>query len=113
MAKPKITYAKLIKMAEAYGVSDNALFIAAASQYELQQRIIADIKEALDNDSMIITKEYVKGRENACANPLIRELPKHSDSANKTLSAMLDIINKLGHEPVEKKESLLGSLMND
>ena len=116
MAQSKVSYAKLIKMAEAYGVADNALFIAAANQYTLQQRVIENIKKALDEEeSLVLTKEYVKNRANAYANPLIRELPKHSDSANKTLNAMLDIITKLGHEPKEEKkqDTLLEKLMSD
>ena len=115
MAQTKVSYSKIIKMAEAYGVADNALFIAAANQYTLQQRVIENIKKALDEEeSLVLTKEYVKNRANAYANPLIRELPKHSDSANKTLNTMLDIINKLGHEPAPKKEStLLEQLIED
>lgn len=116
MAQTKVSYSKIIKMAEAYGVADNALFIAAANQYTLQQRVIENIKKALDEEeSLVLTKEYVKNRANAYANPLIRELPKHSDSANKTLNAMLDIITKLGHEPKEEKkqDTLLEKLMSD
>jgi formylmethanofuran dehydrogenase subunit E-like metal-binding protein len=116
LAQSKVSYAKLIKMAEAYGVADNALFLSAANQYTLQQRVIENIKKALDEeDSLVLTKEYVKNRANAYANPLVRELPKHSDSANKTLNAMLDIITKLGHEPKEEKkqDTLLEKLMSD
>lgn len=86
-------------MAESYGVDKNALFISAANQYIIQQNVIGMIKSALeDDDRAVVTKEYVKGRENLQANPLILQLPKHIDSANKTLSTMLDIIQKLGHE---------------
>lgn len=103
MAKSKITYSKLIKLAKEYGVADNALFMAAAEQYAVQSIVIQNIKDALDDeDELTTTKEYVKGRQNLCVNPLIKELPKHSDSANKTLQTMLDIITKLGHEPAKK-----------
>ena len=95
----------LVAMAEEYNVSDNTLFLAAANQYSVQQNVIEMIKSQLDDDgSAVSTKEYVKGRENVYANPLIKELPKHSDSANKTLQTMLDIITKLGHKTEEKSE---------
>lgn len=112
MAKTKLSYNKLILMAKQYGVEKNALFIAAANQYVLQQQVLEKIKESLDeDDECTVSKEYVKGRANLYVNPLLKELPKQSDSANKTLQTMLDIITKLGHEPEEKKDSLLGKLM--
>lgn len=99
-------YENLIEMAEEYNVADNTLFLAAANQYTVQQSVIETIKKQLDDDgSATTTKEYVKGRENVYVNPLIKELPKHSDSANKTLATMLDIITKLGHKT--EKESAL------
>ena len=98
-------YDDLVAMAEEYNVADNTLFLAAANQYSVQQNVINMIKTQLDDDgSAVSTKEYVKGRENVYANPLIKELPKHSDSANKTLQTMLDIITKLGHKTETKSE---------
>jgi hypothetical protein len=95
-----------MNLAREYHVEDNALFIAAAEQYEIQCQVIKMIKEQLDADgSAVSSKEYVKGRVNDYANPLIKELPKHSDSASRTLLTMLDIINKLGHK-TESKSAL-------
>lgn len=106
MKKVSNTYDNLMKLAEEYNVHDNALFISAAEQYSIQAQIINMIREELNGDSSpISTKEYVKGRKNEYANPLIRELPKHSDSANRTLQTMLDIIVKLGKRT--EKESAL------
>ena len=105
-------YDELVAMAEEYNVSDNALFLSAANQYSVQQNVINLIKNQLEADgSAVSTKEYVKGRENVYANPLIKELPKHSDSANKTLLCMLDIINKLGHK--SESQSKLTKFMSD
>lgn len=104
---------ELITMARQYGVEDNAVFLAAAGQYALQQRVINNIKDALDaEDSLMSTKEYVKGRENIYAHPLVKELPKHADSANRTAQTILNIIETLGKK---KKESgsKLGALMDE
>lgn len=93
------TYDDLMELAEQYGVADNALFIASAKQYCVQQKVIDNINTILaDADKLMTTKEYVKGIANIYANPLVKELPKHADSATKTLNTMLDIINKLGKE---------------
>ena len=96
MARKTATYKDLLRLAEEYGVDDNALFLSAAKEYEIQRKVISTIEEALSNGDPIVVKEYVKGRENTSAHPLIKELPKHIDSANKTLRTMLDIIEGLG-----------------
>ena len=98
MARKTRTLQELERMAENYGVQDNALFCAAIAQYALQLRVIDDIKKAIDEDDVTVKKEYVKGRANAYANPAIKELPRHADSANKTASLILDIIKELGNE---------------
>lgn len=110
-AKPK-TYQDLMEEAKKYGVDKNALFVQAAEQYSMQFAVIQQIKRTLQRDKNLITsKEYVKGRENVCAHPLIRELPKHVDSANKTLGVMLEILTKLGKPPAP--EGKLAELMRD
>lgn len=106
MSRKSPTYTKLLKMAKDYGVDKNALFLQAVEQYDVQARVIQSIKYALDEaDGLITSKEYVKGRENVYANPLVKELPKHADAANRTLQTMLTIIEKLG-QPPEPKDRL-------
>lgn len=103
MARKSTTYSKLLKMAKDYGVDKNAMFVQTAEQYDVQMRVIQNIKDALDREENLTTsKEYVKGRENVYANPLVKELPKHADSANRTLQTMLAIIEKLGRPPEPK-----------
>lgn len=103
MARKGTTYSKLLKMAKDYGVDKNAMFVQTAEQYDVQMRVIQNIKDALDREENLTTsKEYVKGRENVYANPLVKELPKHADSANRTLQTMLAIIEKLGRPPEPK-----------
>lgn len=112
MARKEKTYSDLIKLAKTYGVDKNALFVQAAEQYSVQRMVIQQIKDTLQSDEDLLTsKEYVKGRENVYTHPLVKELPKHADSANKTLSTMLEIITKLGKPP--KPEGKLAELMED
>jgi len=96
MAVKTKSYRELLAMARDYGVEDNALFLSAAKNYELQKKVIDRISACIENDEAIVVKEDNKGRETLAAHPLIKELPKHVDSANKSLSTMLDIISKLG-----------------
>ena len=106
MVRKAATYKDLLRLAEEYGVSENALFISAAKQYELQRKVISMIEETISNGDPLVTKVNVKNGENLEAHPLIKELPKHIDSANKTLKTMLDIIEGLGvKQTVGKKLS--------
>lgn len=110
-AKKTITFDDLMNLAKRYSVENNEMFISAARQYEMQMKLIEKMKEAIEDDEMLVTKEYVKGRENVMANPLVKELPKHYDSANKTLGMMLDIIESMGGK--EKATSKLEALMDE
>ncbi len=101
MAKTKTKLDDLLVMAKKYGVEDNALFLAAAEQYALQQHVIEMMKAGIEDGDLTTQKTYLKGQANAYAAPLVKELPKHSDAANKTASIILDIIVKLGHEKEE------------
>lgn len=110
--KKTITFDDLMALARRYSVNDNEMFISCARQYEMQTNLIDKMKKAIEDDEMLVTKEYVKGRENVMANPLIKELPKHYDSANKTLGIMLSIIEAMGSKS-ELKQSKLNQLMNE
>lgn len=102
--KKKTTYDELLKMAEDYGVNENALFISAAKQYSVQVKVIEKIEQILGDGELLVSKEYVKARENVYSHPLVKELPKHADSANRTLNTMLEIITKLGRKAEAKSE---------
>ena len=97
-------------MAEEYGVADNALFLSAAKNYQTQKKLLDRMSDCIENDETIVSKEYVKGRETLTAHPLVQQLPKHIDSANKSLSTMLDIITKLGEK--QSPGSKLGTFLN-
>ena len=101
MAKKATTFDELLRMAKSYGVDQNALFLAAAKQYDLQQRVIEMLKEGIEDGELTTSKTYISGQANDYAAPLVKELPKHSDAANRTAGTILDIIVKLGREPDE------------
>lgn len=97
---PRSVYNKLLKMAEEYGVADNPLFVSAAAQYQTQQLVIAKIKNEIKAEkTLTTTKSYVADKENQYVHPLVKELPKHAESANRTAATILDIITKVGRPP--------------
>ena len=103
MAKKTTTYDELLKMAKSYGVDNNALFLAAAKQYDLQQKVIEMLKAGIEDGDLTTEKTYLKGEKNEYAAPLVKELPKHSDAANRTAGIILDIVVKLGKPPAGDK----------
>ena len=104
--KMPTTYGELLRMAKQYGVDQNALFLAAAKQYDLQQRVIEMLKAGIEDSDLVTSKTYIAGQSNDYAAPLVKELPKHSDAANRTAAVILDIIVKLGKKPEEKADDL-------
>ena len=104
MAKNATTYDELLKMAKSYGVEKNALFLSAAKQYDLQQKVIEMLKEGIEDGDLTTQKTYLKGEKNDYAAPLVKELPKHSDAANRTAAVILDIIVKLGRKAVDEDD---------
>ena len=96
MAAPASSYRKLIAFGRTFSVDADEDYKAAAKTYAEEASLIAQMRQQLKDDGMTVTKEYVKGRENICVHPLIQEIPKHIDCANRTLSILGDIIAKRG-----------------
>ena len=95
MAKQKLSFNEIMELADQYGVKDNVLFVSAAKRYDGQIRIIEEMQESVAG-SLLMSTVGSKGQEKIETNPLVAQLPKYNDTANKTLGVMLDIIGKLG-----------------
>jgi hypothetical protein len=95
MAKQKLSFDEIMELADQYGVKDNVLFVSAAKRYDGQIRIIEEMQESVAG-SLLMSTVGSKGQEKIETNPLVAQLPKYNDTANKTLGVMLDIIGKLG-----------------
>ena len=111
MSKGKLTFDELLELADSYGVKDNVLFRSASERYVTQTEMISKIRDQIDADGLMVGHTNVKGDVNMDTHPLVGQLPKYVDTANKTLGVMLDIILKLGTAaPAGDK---LGEFLND
>ena len=111
MAKQKLTFNDIMKLAEQYGVKDNVLFVSAADRYTGQMEMIRKIQEDLDERGLTFEVTGSQGQTKVEAHPMASQLPKYNDTANKTLGVMLDIIQRLGTAaPAGDK---LGEFLND
>ena len=109
MAKKKLDFDKIMELAKSYGVDENVLFVSAAERYAGQIKIIQEMQESVAG-GLLIKSVGSMGQEKVETNPLVVQLPKYNDTANKTLGVMLDIIQRLGTAaPVGDK---LGDFLN-
>jgi len=106
MAEAVSSYRKLIKFGKSYEVDKEEDFKAAAMTYAEEAELIARMRTQLEEDGMTVEKVYVKGRENVCVHPLVSEIPKHVDCANRTLGILCDIIVKRGKKSTDVKDGL-------
>jgi len=106
VAKAVSSYRKLLKFGKIFEVHQDEDFKAAAMTYAEEADLIAKMRTQLAEDGMTVEKEYVKGRQNVCVHPLVTEIPKHVDCANRTLGILGDIIVKRGRKKPEEIDGL-------
>ena len=110
MAKQKLSFDEIMKLADQYGVKENVLFVSAAERYAGQMDLIRKIQADLEEKGLIFEVIGSTGQKKVEAHPMAAQLPKYNDTANKTLGVMLDIIQRLGTAaPVGDK---LGEFLN-
>lgn len=83
---------EILKIAEGYNVDKNFFFITAFKRYMVQIKILNELEGALKEDGVMVTKEYVKGRQNLYSHPAIQDFNRTTDSANKTVATLMKII---------------------
>jgi hypothetical protein len=83
---------EIMRLAEEAGVKTNYFFVTTFERYQTQIAILADLKKRIEESETLVTKEYVKGRENVYTNPAITEYNRTTDSANKTVACLIKII---------------------
>lgn len=102
---------EILKLAEESGVQTNYFFLTTFDRYQTQISILDDLKKRIAESDTLVTKEYVKGRENVYTNPAITEYNKTTDSANKTVACLIKIIKGFkgegGNEDVDPLLSII------
>ena len=102
----------ILQMAKETGVQTNYFFVTTFERYQTQIYILDDLKKRIEESDTLVTKEYVKGRENVYTNPAITEYNKTTDSANKTVSCLLKIIKGFKEEDKAEIEDPLLKIIN-
>ena len=83
---------EIIRIAEESGVQGNFFFITTFNRYVTQLNMLKELEKAMKKDGMLVTKQYVKGRENVYSSPAVKDYNSTTDSANRTVSTLMKII---------------------
>lgn len=105
---------EILKIAEQYGVEKNFLFITTFKRYTVQLKVLDELEKAIDENGAMVTKEYVKGRENLYTNPAVKDYNNAVNSANATVNALMRIIrtNSSNYNDGEEVEDPLMKIIN-
>ena len=78
----------------------------------MQINILNDLERSIKSDGTLVTKEYVKGRQNVYTHPAITEYNKTSTAANQTVQTLMKIITTLRNDDEGGENELLAFLRN-
>lgn len=103
---------EILKIAEQHGVEQNFFFITTFKRYQVQIVILSNLEKAISEDGAMVTKEYVKGRQNIYTHPAITEYNRTSTGANQTVQTLMKIIATMREEDADGENELLEYLRN-
>lgn len=97
---------KILEIAEQHGVEQNFFFITTFKRYQVQINILNELEATIKRDGTLVTKSYVKSRENIYTHPAITEYNRTATAANQTVSTLIKIITSLRKDEDESNELL-------
>ena len=86
---------EILAIAEKHGVESNFFFVTTFKRYQIQIKILNELERSINESGILVTKEYVKGRKNLYTHPAVGDYNRTTDSANKTVTALMRIITVL------------------
>lgn len=102
----------IMRLAEEAGLENNGLFVTTFERYQVQMQILDNLKQVINEEGMIVSKEYVKGRKNLYTNPAVSEYNRTTDSANKTVATLMRILKNYGAEDTSDDVDPLMTIIN-
>ena len=92
---PAALYRKMIAFGKIYQVEKEQDFIEAARIYAEEAGLIDQMRDRIAEDGLTVEKTYKTGSVEV-AHPLLSELPRHVESANKCLTTIGNMIGERG-----------------
>ncbi len=92
---PAALYRKMIAFGKIYQVEKEQDFVEAARIYSEEAGLIDQMRDKIAEDGLTVEKTYKTGSVEV-AHPLLSELPRHVESANKCLATIGNMISERG-----------------
>ena len=105
--------AEILRIAEQYGVEQNFFFLTTFKRYQVQINILNELEKKIKEDGALVTKEYVKGRENVYTHPAIGEYNKTATAANQTVATLMKIVTTLRDNDQDAGSEILSFLRGE
>ena len=83
---------EILKKAEEKGAEHSFMFITAFQRYKEQIKQLQDLREIIEDEGLIVKKEYVKGRENIYMNPAVNAYNATCAGADRTAQLLMRYI---------------------
>lgn len=100
----------ILQQAAEKGITSDFFFSNTLKQYSVQVDTLTKLEKSIREHGTLVTKEYVKGRQNLVVNPAISEYNKTATAANNTVATLLKIMNSI--QPEGSSENKLQALIN-
>ena len=92
---PASIFKKMLAFGKIYQIEEEQDFMEAARIYSEEAALIDQMRDRLDEDGLTVMKTYKTG-DVEVAHPLLSELPRHVESANKCLMTISSMIEDRG-----------------
>jgi tRNA(Phe) wybutosine-synthesizing methylase Tyw3 len=102
----------ILKFAEESGLQSNYFFQTTFQRYQVQLQILEELEKAINEEGMLVSKEYVKGRKNLYTNPAVSDFNRTTDSANKTVATLMRILKNFDAELSKEDSDPLMDIIN-
>lgn len=101
---------EIMKIAEESGLQSNYFFCTTFERYQVQLDTLTELEKTIQSGDLLVSKEYVKGRENIYIHPAIKAYNSTVDSANKTVATLMRILKNFNvdtDDPEEETDPLM------
>lgn len=91
---------ELLELAQQAGVEQNFFFLSTFKRYQVQLNILTQLEREIGKAGVLVTKQYVKGRENVYTHPAVTDYNRTATAANQTVQTLLKIITTLADHSI-------------
>lgn len=98
---------KILRAARDAGLEESYFFETTFARYQRQLKLLGELEAILDDANLMVTKEYVRGRENLYANPAIAQYNSTADAANRTMASLLKVLEAFRPKDKDEPDALL------